>query len=396
MAFDFIDSYVAETASVPSPKLYRLWSAITAVSGVLERKVFTTGSAGPIYPNLLTILVGPPASGKTNAIRPIRDLWSRMKGLNLAPDNVTKAALIDALSRSLRTIITGSSSAYTFSSMVVPCSEFGVFFTHHDLEFLSVLNHIYDNPAGYREERRTAGIIEIIRPYLVVLAGTQPDFLNSFLPEEAWGMGFTSRLIMIYADAVPPADLFSQIEIKSSSLEGKLAEIFAYKGEFQWTQNAIDEINAWNRAGCPPKPTHSKLHHYTTRRALHTIKLAMVSSAARCTGELIVTVDDFERAKDWLIEAEIPMPDIFRAMGLKSDAQIITDMHYHLYRVYSSVAIDKRKPLTTAALYEFLHTRVPSNNIKNLIEVAERTGYIRKGPYPDEWIPCAITSFGKT
>ena len=390
---DWIETYVSESAKVPSPESYRRWSAITAISGVLERKVWTTGSAGPIYPNMFTLLVGPPTSGKTNAIRPIRELWSKTTGLNLAPDNVTKAALIDALSKAMRTIINGASSAYTFSSMAVPCSEFGVFFTHHDLEFLSVLNHIYDSPSSYREERRTAGVIEVNKPYLVILAGTQPDFLNSFLPDEAWGMGFTSRLIMIYADAAPPADLFSTIAIKSSSLMGDLAKIFEYKGEFVWSKNAIDEINAWNRAGCPPAPTHSKLLHYNGRRALHTIKLSMISAASRGP-ELHVTVDDFERAKDWLIAAEVTMPDIFRAMGQRSDSQVITDMHFHLYRTWSSVAIDKRQPIKVKELYNFLHTRVPSEKIMRLIEVAEKTGYITKGKYPDEWVPNPLGTFG--
>ena len=362
---------------------------------MLERKVWTTGSAGPIYPNLFTVLVGPPASGKTNAIKPIRELWSRTNQLNLAPDNVTKAALIDALSKALRTIINGSTNAYTFSAMAVPCSEFGVFFTHHDLEFLSVLNHIFDAPSSYREERRTAGIVEIIKPYLVILAGTQPDFLNSFLPDEAWGMGFTSRLIMIYANNAPATDLFSTVTTQSTTLSTELTKIFQLKGEFSWTKNAIDEINAWNNHGCPPAPDHSKLLHYNGRRALHTIKLSMISSISR-SPELIVTVDDFERAKDWLLEAETLMPDIFRAMGQRSDMQLISDMHFHVYRLWATVAIDKRKPIAGNELWKFLHSRVPSDRIPKLIDAAHRTGYIRPGMYPDEWIPNPLGNFGAT
>lgn len=359
----------------------------------MERKAWTTGSAGPIYPNLFTVLVGPPASGKTNAIKPIRELWARTVGLNLAPDNVTKAALIDALARALRTIINGSTDAYIFSALAVPCPEFGVFFTHHDLEFLSVLNHIYDAPSSYREERRTAGIIEVNKPYLTILAGTQPDFLNSFLPDEAWGMGFTSRLLMIYANGAPAADLFSTITVQSSTLLGQLTNIFQIKGEFTWAKNAIDEINAWNRHGCPPAPTHNKLLHYNGRRALHTIKLAMISSASR-SSDMRVTIDDFERARDWLLQAETTMPDIFRAMGQRSDNQVISDMHFYLYRKWSSVALEGRKPLVTADIYQFLESRVPSDKIKTLIEVATISGYIRKGMYPDEWIPNPVQRFG--
>jgi hypothetical protein len=359
---------------------------------VLERKTWTTGSAGQIFPNLLTLLVGPPTSGKTNAIRPIRDLWSRIQGLNLSPDNVTKAALIDSLSRSLRTIINGT-TAQVFCSMVVPCSEFGVFFTHHDLEFLSVLNHIYDTPASYIEERRTSGKVEVNKPHLVVLAGTQPDFLNSFLPDEAWGMGFTSRLVMVYAGSAPAADLFSYATIQSSTLLTRLAEIFTYKGEFAWQKQAIDEINAWNRSNCPPTPTHTRLLHYNGRRALHTIKLSMISSASR-SPEMIVELEDFERAKDWLLSAEENMPDIFRAMGQRSDMQILTDLHLHLYRLWSSVALDKRKPLQEKDIYAFLHSRVPSEKISRLVDVAVKTGYLRQGTYPGEWIPNLMTGFG--
>jgi hypothetical protein len=389
---DWIDNYVETSALVPSPEIYRLWSAITAVSGVMERKVWTNGGAGPIYPNLFTLLVGPPASGKTNAIRPIRDLWTKVNGLNISPDNVTKAALIDSLSRSVRTVINGAASAHIFCSMVVPCSELGIFISHHDLEFLSVLTHIYDNPSDYIEERRSVGKIEINKPHLVVLAGTQPDFMNSLLPEEAWGQGFTSRLIMVYAGAAPPIDLFSFSTVKSTTLVEGLRKIFEYKGEFVWSRNAIDEINAWNKHNCPPTPTHNKLLNYNGRRAVHTIKLAMISCASR-GADLHVTVEDFERAKDWLLAVEVTMPDIFRAMGQKSDLQIIADMHFFLYRKWSSVAVDKRRPLLEKDLYEFLHSRVPSERIPRLIEVAAKSGYITSR-FPGEWVPNLMTGFG--
>ena len=198
---------------------------------------------------------------------------------------------------------------------------------------------------------------------------------------------------MIYADGALPGDLFAVTAHRASNLIQGLNEIFKYKGEFSWTKNAIDEINAWNNAGCPPTPTHSKLLHYNRRRALHTIKLAMISSVAR-SPELIVNVGDFERAKDWLINAEERMPDIFRAMGQRSDTQILTDLHFHMYRRWSSVVLSERKPLPTSVMYQFLESRVPSEKIRNLLDVAEKSGYIRKGTYPDEWIPNVLGNVG--
>jgi hypothetical protein len=390
---DWIDTYVEETAEVPSPPQYRLWSAITAVSGVLERKVWTVGSAGPIYPNMLTLLVGPPATGKTNAIRPIRDLWAKIQGLHIAPDDVTKASLIDALSEATRTVITNSTQAYSFSALVAPVSEFGVFFPNYDLSFLSIINNIYDSPAVHTEKRRINGELTINKPYIVMLAGTQPDFLNALMPETAWGMGFTSRLTMIYAGEAPPSDLFAKVTVKSSSLARDLGKIFTYNGEYAWSKNAADELNAWHRAGCPPAPSHSRLTHYNGRRSLNAIKLSMISAASR-SPELIVTVEDVERAKSWLLEAEKLMPDIFRAMGQRSDSQIIADMHYAMYKKWSAVALGSRKAVSTEDLYSFLYSRVPSEKIPRLIEVAWRTGFFRKGSFPDEWVPQSVQSFG--
>lgn len=384
---DWIDDFIKYTDKIHSPKRFRLWSGITAVSGILERKVWTEGINGPLYPNLFTILVGPPASGKTTAINKVRELWARVRGMHLSPDNVTQEAMVDALARSLRTIINGAESAYTFSAMSVPCSEFGVFFPAYDPAFLSLLNYLYDDPPAYREERRTMGKTEIIRPHLVILAGTQPDYLGTFLPDVAWGMGFTSRLTMIYSPATAVAELIGSVAASDpTELATSLSQIFNLKGEYQWTEAARLELNAWNNANCPPTPTHNKLSHYNGRRGINAIKLAMISAASR-TQSLRVTLEDFERAQEWLIEAETVMPDIFRAMVQRSDAQLIRDLHHEIYQKWASVAVDKRQPVLTKDLYQFLHDRCPSERVHKIIEVAEKSGYIKQGKYPGEWIP---------
>ena len=119
----------------------------------------------------------------------------------------------------------------------------------------------------------------------------------------------------------------------------------------------------------------------------------MISSASR-SGDLHVTVDDFERARDWMLTIEQTMPDVFRAMGQRSDTQVLSDLHFHLYRIWSSVALDKRKPIPESVIYDFLQSRVPSEKITRLVEVAERAGYIRKAMYPGEWIPNTLQKVG--
>lgn len=386
---DFIQGFMEATKGIPSPAIFREWTAITTVSGALERKTWTEGSARPIYPNLFTLLVGPPGSGKTNAIWKGRELWRGLKPFFVSPDNLTKASLVDAIAKSLRTVIAeDGGSMQAFCALNIACSEFGVFFTAHDTEFLSVLNEIYEGPPSYSEERRTSTNVDIIKPHITMMAGTQPDFLGSFMPEEAWGMGFASRLIMVYADSAPKARIFRNEGNNSSvaHLLAPLIKIYSLKGEFLWTEEAIDVIYNWQDGGFLPRPEHNKLRHYNERRMVHTVKLSMVAAASRAAS-LTVTAEDVERAKSWLLAAEVKMPDIFYSMAQKSDSQLIDDMHFYIYQLWAANPREKRPDVDEEVLYKFLSEKVPSERVQRIIDQAEKMGVIRQGYLPGSWTP---------
>ncbi len=379
---DWIEEFVETTKGVPSPEIFRLWTAISTVAGVLERKTWTSGTARPIFPNQYILLVGPPGSGKTNAIWKGRELWRMTKDMKVAPDNVTKASLLDALENGLRsTMINGE--IFAFTTIAVAASEFGVFVTKHDLEFLSVLNEIYEGPQRFEDDKRTTKSVDLLKPNVNMIAGTQPDFLGSMMPEEAWGMGFASRLVMVYGPEAPPVDIIgSSSSHDIRHLQHDLQRMFELVGEFQWAPEAALALNNWNKSGRAPEPQHQRLRHYNARRAIHIVKLAMASAASR-TKELYVAMEDFERAKNWLMAAEEHMPDIFNAMQQKSDALLISEMHLSMFNLYTT---NKRKPITTSMLHIFLSSKVPSERIRHIIDLAEKMGVLQQGVYVDEWI----------
>ena len=383
---DWIELFMEYTEGTPSPPLLRLWSGITAVSGALERRVWTKTGHSVLYPNLFTLLVAPPAIGKSIAITPVAELWYATKKLHVAPDNVTKAALIDAISAADTKKVTAS-GLIEYHSLVVPSSEFGVLVPAHDLEFLSVLNHIYDNPRCYRENRRTNNQrIEITNPQLTILAGTQPGFLANLLPEEAWTMGFTSRIIMVYAGTPVRVKLFDdQRQHKDDlwkQLVTTLTSFHSLMGCVLWEQPAKDELERWNAEGLPPIPEHSKLVNYNGRRILHIIKLCMISAVSR-TQTLTISLDDLNRARDWLLQVEDAMPDVFREMTQKSDAQVIADMHFFAWKLW----IKAKQPVHKTRLVHFLSSRVPSEKIDRVIDVAERSNIITRMAGTELFIP---------
>lgn len=385
---DWITRFVQSTEGITSPELFRLWAGITAIAGALERRVWVETSQSPVYPNLFVLLVAPPGVGKTQAISRTEALWHETKAFKIAPSNVTKAALIDALTASGKTHLVGQ-NLIEYHSMLVAASELGVMVPSHDAEFLSVLNYIYDNPPSYSEERRTNNLkIDIVHPQMTIIAGTQPAWLSSVLPEEAWGMGFTSRFIMIYGGEKPKVDLFNKTIQHPAARQGLVKDLESYSqlmGQFRWEYDAQELLSNWHNAGEPPVPTNHRLEHYNTRRILHVIKLAMVSAVSR-SGQLIINIHDVERAREWLIDAELVMPDIFRAMVQKSDTIVIKDYHAFAMAKYAQHS----KPINAELCIAFLSTRVPSERIKHIMATADQMGAVVRNAGTDFYIPKAL------
>ena len=382
------------TDGVPSPDIFRLWSGITAISGALERRVWVETSRSVLFPNLFTLLVAPPAVGKTQAINPVEQLWyANAQKFHVAPNNVTKASLIDSLMKADRKLLAPDKSLIEYHTMLIAASEFGVLVPSHDLEFLSVLNYVYDNPKSYREERRTmARSIDISNPQLVILAATQPGYLAATLPEEAWSMGTTSRLIMVYSGTCKHVPLFSKGENRQEEFKALAESLGAMServGAFQWDADAAKEIERWYLGGCDPVPEHSKLTHYNGRRILHILKLCMISAMSR-SPKLRITLLDLTRAKDWLLAAEATMPDIFKEMVSKSDGQVIQEMHFFMWQIW----VKDKKPVHESRIINFLSQRVPSEKIHRVIEIAERSNVISRMAGTQTYTPRPKNSHG--
>ncbi len=390
---DWIECFMEYTSSLPTPQIFRLWAGITAISGALDRRIWADLGPAPVFPNLYTMLVGVPGTGKSQACAPVRTLWTMCRELHVAPDNVTKAALIDSLHKNSRFFLNDSvpGGMLEIHSVLVAAPELGVLMSKHDLEFISVLNHIFDSPPIYSEERRSmeGRQPEITNPQLTILSGAQPDFLGSILPEEAWGMGFCSRLLLIYAAVPPKIKLFS----KTSKPDPQLLKQLSYEmdgmanlyGEMSWTEEAQAAVAVWYDEGLIPVPTHSKLLHYSTRRLLLLTKLITIASISRKRDKIILA-EDVERAKNWMLDAEKVMPDVFRAMLAKNDSELLQELHRYIWRLWASALPEQRKPVAITEVYTFLKDRAPSERIDRLVDIAEKSGLLVRSPVGG-WIP---------
>lgn len=380
MPSDWVEGFLAFTEGLPTPMPFRLWTAIATVAASLERRCWVETAKKTLYPNLYVLLVGPPGSGKTVSIDEAKDLLREVKGFHLAPSSVTSASLIDAIADAERTIVTPG-GLVEYKSLIVQASEFGVLVPSHDLEFMAVLNDIYDNPRVFSQRRRHQNQgknREIICPQLNMLAGAQPGFLSSLLPEEAWSMGFTSRLIMIYSSSAPSVELFDEAPFKNGEQQALRAGLFSMAklmGRFNWQLEAAEQMSAWAREGMTPVPESPRLQHYNSRRVIYACKLSMIASASRsCGTETIIRLADVQRAREWLLHAEALMPDIFRDMVGRSDAQVLQELHFYLWRLW----VKDKKAIHEARLLAFLSTKAPSEKVFRLLELAERSNLVSR------------------
>lgn len=402
MPFDFVDSFLSATEDIRSPYSFRLWTAIATIAATLERRVWTETDVRPLYPNLYTILTGTPASGKTIMVSISKELLVDLTGpnrLHLGPDNPTKASFLDALENSAKPSINGMGIPI-YSAMTVLCLELGVLIAKYEKEFVADLTTLYDNPPNYSAPRRVSKSVNLEAPTVNILAAATPDAIGDIMPESAWGQGFTSRLIFVYGSEPDIyRDMFRKPKERSfNDLKENLKTYYnMLHGPFDWEPDAQDTIRHWfNIEKLAPVPTYSRLVNYRGRRNEHAMKLAMISAVSAGNG-LTVTKADFLRGRQWLLDAEKTMPDVFRAMAQKSDAQLLQDCHHWAYSRYSRVTREKRLPLKERELWEWFEDKTTHEKIQGLLNTLERTGRFRRGFVPGDWIPEPFddSSFGE-
>lgn len=344
----------------------------------MERKVWSRTYMGRIYPNLYTVLVGPPGTGKSVIISYCERMLRQVEEIHIAPSSVTSASLIDTLSMSSRKVL--HPAFFQFNSVQVLSSELQNFLPAYEASFMGLLTKIYDCEL-YEERRRTGKVnhIKIDNTQLNLLAGTTPSYLNSLLPEGAWDQGFTSRTIFIFSEkTVINSDIFSEHDTEYSDQLGAdllfdLKMMMHVVGQAVWDKAARSELEEWHRQGMKPVPGHARLTHYNSRRLVHVVKLATVAALSRGNA-LVVLPCDFQAAREWLLEAEAHMPDIFKSMAITGEARAMEDAHYYLKQLY----LKMKGPVPEHYLIGFLKDRIASQNLSKVIETMTRSRMIKQ------------------
>ena len=379
---DWIDGFCEFAKDPTLPQIFTTWTAISAIAAMLERRVYTFIRREPLFPNLYVLFVSPPGGGKSStigrSIELIREVTKpygdEKQKLKFAPDDVTKASLIDALHQSTRFGSDDLGSEY--SALYLAADEFGTAMSFLASDLLSFISAMYDGRPTYQEQRRGRGAKPLVIPYPImnIISGVQPGFLAQNVPELAWSQGFLARFLLIYAVGQKKTTVFSDATMSMQmrdKLIRDLATIFTLRGELIWGEGAKALIDQF---AFGPAPDHPRLQHYNVRRHMFLAKVALVSAVSR-GNSMVIGVEDVERATHWLYEAEATMPLVFKNMAGASDELVLQEALFEMRARYKKTGL----PIGLQELRSYFSTRVKGHLVEHLLVLS-----IKRGDYTYE------------
>lgn len=331
----WIDDYLSCTDYVNSPKIYRKWAALSAISAALQRKVHCVMNGGIIFPNLFVALVGPPGLGKTQAIAPIRNMLASVELVKLSPAKLSPEKFIGMLSQSTKLVPTPEDPFFTQSAFAVFLSELSTFIKPNDVDFMTILTDLYDCPTNWTYATIARDTEKVENVFVSVLGGITPKALAANFGPASIGLGFTSRLNMIFSEDYKVPNLFGTQNVPDlSSFRTDLTTIANITGTFRFSSETVKEFQSWVDAGMDPQPSDGRLQEYLPRRWLHLAKLCMIYAVAE-SDRLFIELKHYKQAKQTLLEAEAVLHQALEYMGNSSAMEALRNVHSWMLAEYS-------------------------------------------------------------
>lgn len=329
---DWLDAYLQYTEQTEPPLSYHTWVGLALVSGALQRRCKFRWGFETLYPNLYVILVGPSGKARKGVAIGIGKKMFKHLTLPITSENITREALIRAMKASNQTF-PGPSGIEVHSSIITVSEELSVFLGQSDIRFLASLTDWYDSHDEWSYETKGGGKDYVPGVCMTLLGATAPDWIQSMLPQEAVGGGFTSRVIFIVEDRKGKSvsrPVFGEREQRlEAALLSDLEKISVMYGEFKFTKQGEDWYVNWYEqyekqleSGKMPVDD-PRFAGYCERRATHLRKVSMLMSACRGS-TLLIEAEDLARADSVLKAAEIRMSKTFGGLG-SAQYSIVTE-----------------------------------------------------------------------
>lgn len=317
---DFLTAYLKYVDNTESPISYHIWTCLSIMGAALQRRTYLQWGYKTFYPNLYAVLVGPSGCRKGTAMTIGKDLIKQVNGITITSESVTREALIRDMREGVNQYVDPQDGQLRYhSSISVFSEELSVFLGQQNVKFLADLTDWFDCPDDWTYRTKGSGTDKIVGICPSILGATAADWLKSILPSEAFGGGFTSRIIFVVEEEkrqlVSNPKVDPAIAAMREALVADLQQMALMAGPFMFHSETMDFYEDWYiRQAKTPAIKDPLFAGYCERRATHLLKLSMIVSASRSNSRVIYK-EDFERALKLLEAVEPKMPRTFMGLG---------------------------------------------------------------------------------
>jgi hypothetical protein len=347
----YLTDYLKMVEDTESPRLFHIWSAISAIGASLGRRCYLPFGPMVIYPNIYALLVGNPGTRKSTASSFMKRILKDTTGVRFAPQDTSgqRQGLVSAMQSKTAAAeflngvelngrdnsllgltlseveeISTSDEAISVAEadkhhLMIVASEFSRFIGQNNISMLEFLTTMWDGD-DYEYQLKSS-LTELRNPLLNMLGCTTPTSIALSMPPAAGGQGFLSRVILVYGarkyksvprPSAPNLDLVQRVK---ETIGGVYYERHGAFDETQEARAYSEGLYDYNL-----EITDSRFGYYNERRYTHLIKLAMCLSAAR--GSSLIVKDDYHEAHRILRATERGMPDALGEFGMNPLAQL--------------------------------------------------------------------------
>jgi len=298
----FITDFVLATRGVETPTKLSFWTAVWVISSALKRDTWLEWFPDPLYPNFFVFLVGPPKIvAKSTAVgfgekilthfhEYIDDAEMRIrKEVNMLRSKATPEAMSIIMAPKEEPYMKNGKvhKVDKGSQVAVAVSELSTFLgkQKYNEGLIDRLTHFYDCKDEDDEVTIGRGHNKFRNVYVTLIGATTPDHLAESIPEQAFGGGFMSRVVVAYQgfstrDYPKPRMVVGGPSI--NDLRERLAWVASNAaGEYYLEQDAYDYYAEWypqfkKQLAKGIEDTKAKMKH---RMDIHLLKLALILRA---------------------------------------------------------------------------------------------------------------------